>query len=461
MRKYFQLVVVFSIFLTACSNPFLSGDDKKKEDPPAQVKVDDKKTAKFICEEQNVNATEHLDKPIVLMISIDGFRYDYLKKYNPPNLLKMAKAGTRAEGLQPGFPTLTFPNHISLVTGMYPGHHGIVSNTFYDKQRKQRYSMGDGKAVNDGTWYRGEPLWATAEKNGMLSSIYFWVGSEAKISGVHPTCFAKYNGDVPNEDRGKKIIEWLGQSKEKLPHFIALYFSDVDSMGHKYGPDSKEVEKAVLEIDQIIGKINDFVEDKKLPVNFIVVSDHGMESLEHPKWIYVGDIINTRDFEIGDRGPVMMLYSDDARKIEHAYAELKRAEQNFKVYKRNEVPENLHFNDADKVGDLVLIADKPYYIADKTFLKSPPQNDPSKAPEPPPFTLPFKPPTSSLATHGWSPEHTNMRGLFIAKGPNFRSGQVAPVFENVHIYPLVLEILQITTTQQHDGDLSVLRPFLK
>ena len=388
-----------------------------------------------------LNAPEHLNKPTVLMISIDGFRADYLEKFNPPNLNAMAKEGVRSVGLLPSFPSLTFPNHITLVTGRYPGRHGIVSNTFHDEAKNARYSIGDGESVRETSWYLSDALWTVAEKSAMVSGVFFWVGSESNIGGVPPTYMVPYNDDLPNADRVAKVKEWLSLPCDKRPHWVGLYFSAVDSAGHKYGTDAAQTRDAVLEIDSLIGSLDRFVQEQKLDVNIIVVSDHGMANLDPLKIVEVGRITDISGFKMADKGAVMMLYSDDEAAIEKAYADLKQAESHFKVYRRSDVPKEYHYDHPTRVGDLVLVADLPYYLLDKV--------------------TPEKPLKLNAATHGWDPKNKEMHALFIAKGPQIKSAVLAPTFENVHVFPFVLEILGLKATNQYDGDAAVLHDYLK
>ncbi len=388
------------------------------------------------------NSEATMVKPTVIMISIDGFRFDYLEKFQPPHLLKIAQAGVRAEGLRPSFPSLTFPNHITLVTGLTPGRHGIVSNVFYDEKTKEKYNpFSKPTTINKSSWYEADAIWTIAAKNQMLSAVYFWVGSEANIGGKDPTYFIPYSDEPSSLDRVNQVIEWLELPKEVRPHYLGLYFSDVDSKGHKFGPNSEEVRSSLLEIDSAIGVLNNYVESKNLPVNFVIVSDHGMLDLDPTKTISVADMTSTSGFQIADRGPSFMLYSDDEEKISKAYSDIKAKEDGtFKVYLRKDVPAELKYKHSTKVGDIVLIAEPPYYITDKNFSSGPA--------------------TSSKATHGWKPTEPMMKGLFIAKGPQIKKGIKIPAFDNVHVAPFVLNLLKLPIPKDLDGSPEHLSPIL-
>lgn len=391
-----------------------------------------------------VNDKAHLDKPTVIMVSIDGFSAEYLKKYSPPNLLAMAKSGVVSKGLIPSFPTLTFPNHVTLVTGRYPGNHGIVGNTFYDKKRNEFYEIAKPSSSYDGTWYKSEPLWAAAENSGMLSATYFWVGSEAKIGGIDPTYFEKYDHAVPNAKRVDKVIEWLNMPQETRPHFITLYFAEVDDMGHKFGPNTKETETAILGIDAELGRLKAYADKKYSDVQMIIVSDHGMVDIKHT--VDLSSATTLMKMKDSGRGALVYFYADDQQQIEAGYNELLMIQKNnpgkFQIYRASELKPEWHLNDVDRRGDLIVVGEPGVYIG---FTR-----DPKK---------PFG--TSSKATHGWDAVNTpELNGLFIATGSMIKSGKVLEPFVNVNVYPLVINLLQIITVAQTDSDFSVLQPIL-
>src|SRR5271156_2064002 len=228
------------------------------------------------------NAPQQLSKPYVILVSLDGFRYDYPNRYHADHLLALAAQGASApEGMIPTYPSITFPNHYTIITGLYPEHHGIVANSFYEPVRKEIYSYHD-KTVSDGTWYGGTPLWVLAEQQGMRSAAFFWVGSEAEIQGVRPSYYLKFDASFPNSKRVEQVLAWLHLPPEQRPHFITAYFSDADDAGHQYGPDSSQVADAVHELDREIGKLVAGIKESKLPVDLIVVADHGMAKVEGP-----------------------------------------------------------------------------------------------------------------------------------------------------------------------------------
>src|SRR5580692_7026552 len=171
------------------------------------------------------NAAAQQAKPYVVLVSLDGFRYDYATKYGAKNLRAMAARGASApEGMLPSYPSVTFPNHYEIVTGLYPDHHGIVANAFYDPARRESYSYTNPKTTGDGSWYSGTPLWVLAEKQGMRTASFFWPTSDAEIQGKRPSYYvAPYDESIPDEKRVEQVLAWLRLPVEKRPHFIALY----------------------------------------------------------------------------------------------------------------------------------------------------------------------------------------------------------------------------------------------
>lgn len=390
------------------------------------------------------NAAQHLNKPIVVMISIDGFAADYFKKYKTPTLNAWANEGISARMI-PSFPTLTFPNHVTLVTGLYPGRHGIVGNNFYDEKRKEGYEMGKPSS-NDGTWYLGEPIWTVAENNKMVSATYFWVGSEARIGGKDPSYFQKYDGAISTSDRVKKVIEWLQLPPLQRPHYIALYFSAVDDAGHAKGPDSKEVGDAITEIDTQLGVLKNYIDRNTRDVQVIIVSDHGMKKIE--KTADLSAATNLMKMKDSRRGAVAYFYSDDPKLIETAYQEVVDIQTKnpglFQVYKAADLPAKWHLDNPDRRGDIIVVGEPGVYIGFKRSFE------------------PGNVGSSNLATHGWdSAQAPELDAIFIASGSMIKKGMTIPPFENVHVYPFVLDLLGLQAVRSIDGDLAVLGPFRK
>jgi predicted AlkP superfamily pyrophosphatase or phosphodiesterase len=396
-----------------------------------------------IAVDHGPNAPQQLAKPYVILVSLDGFRYDYAKKYHAEHLLALAAHGASApEGMLPAFPSITFPNHYSIVTGLYPEHHGIVANSFYDPARKEIYSYHDNKTVRDGTWYGGTPLWVLAEQQGMRAASFFWVGSEADIQGVRPSYYLKFDGSFPDGKRVEQVLAWLHLPAEKRPHFITLYFSDTDTAGHRYGPDSSQVGEAVHELDGEIGKLMDGIKESKLPVDLIVLADHGMAKVE-------GAIrLDQYGLDAAGFAPIIgpNLYpksEDDAQK---AYEVLRGKSDKFVVYRRAQVPAYLDFDSNAREGDPVVIPTGPYFITATS------EGGESEH--------------SPLGMHGYdATKMREMKAIFFAAGPDIRENVALPPFENVNVYPLIAKILGLDITNLKtgpiDGKISVLEGILK
>src|SRR6267143_1517988 len=352
------------------------------------------------------NAAAHLSKPYVVLVSLDGFRYDYTERYGAKNLLDMALRGVSApNGMIPSYPSVTFPNHYTIVTGLYPEHHGIVANNFYDPERKEKYSFSDPKTNADGSWYGGTPLWVLAEQQGMRSACLFWPGSEAEIQGKRPSYYLHFDDKFPDEQRVQQILAWLRLPAKERPHFITLYYSNVD-----------------------LARLG-------LSVDLIVVADHGMEAAQGG-WIALDKWADLSQFETS--GP--LLYAKSEADAEMAYNSLLGATDSFEVYRRAKMPESLHFDSNPRVGDPVVVPTGPFSIVAHvpSNLMMPPQG-----------------------AHGYDPDTMpSMKAIFYAAGPEIRAGLTVAPFENIHLYPLIAKILGLQIGPV-DGQLRVLEGVLK
>lgn len=389
----------------------------------------------FANEIENTEASKQ--KPYVIMVSIDGFRHDYAKKYNAKNILAIAENGSSTTSMIPSFPSKTFPNHYTLVTGLYPQNHGIVSNSFYDKSIEKGYRIGDRDAVENGNWYGGIPLWNLAQLQGMCAASYFWVGSEANVNGLRPKYYYPYNKPTPYEYRVQRILEWLKLPEATRPHLITLYFSLVDTQGHEFGPEAEETKEAVLHVDEQIGALRKGIEELGLPISLIVTSDHGM--------VDITKLINVHDYLELERGqfysgPMAMIYTKDEAETNDFYEKLQNRE-NLKVYKKAAVPNYLNFNKGDRIGDLVLITEPPYNIiyTEKEITEVKPGG-----------------------THGYDPYAVKEMGaIFYIEGPKIKKNHVLSPIENIHIYPLVAHLLGLQLITSVDGRLEVTESVLK
>ena len=368
--------------------------------------------------------------PTVILISLDGFRWDYLSKTDTPNLDILVENGVISESLIPVFPSKTFPNHLSIVTGCYPENHGILSNNMYDQEWDVEYYIGENSdPVKDGRWYDAEPIWVTAEKQGKLTGTYFWPGSEAEINGTRPSYYGVYDGNISREDRVQKILEWIDLPKQSRPVFMTLYFSDVDSWGHNIGPDAIGMNSIIKEIDESIGLLVSGLNKREIldNINIIITSDHGMAGLSRDRVIFLDDYININDVRMVDWSPVAMILPEDDS-IVSTYSALYDAHPQMSVFKKEDVPARLHFNNHRRIPPIICIAADGWSISDRDYFDENPYS----------FTG---------GTHGYDPINKSMHGIFIASGPELKRGLTIESFSSIHIYEVIAHILDIDTPE--------------
>ena len=375
----------------------------------------------------------------VVLVSLDGFRWDYAKRDGATHLLALGKKGVWApEGMLPSYPSLTFPNHFTIVTGLYPEHHGLVANSFYDEARQARYAINDAKAVTDGSWYSGVPLWSLAESQGMRSACFFWPGSEAKIAGFRPTYYLKYDDKIDDKARITQVLAWLHLPEADRPHFITLYFSEPDHEGHEFGPDAPETKAAVAKVDTLVGKLEAGLAATGLPIDLVVLSDHGMVKEQGP-WITLDQFADLTGFEtVGS-----LLYGKTEEDRARVYNQLKRVSSEFVVFRLQHVPADLNYSQNARAGDPVVIATGPYAIRARG----------------PPADRPDHPPTKGM--HGFDPRKMpEMKASFFAAGPDIVRGRTVLPFENVNLYPWLAHMLGLNPPRS-DGSLNVLAGTLR
>ena len=377
----------------------------------------------------------------LILISFDGFRYDYQEKTSTPSLDSITKIGVRANSLIPVFPTKTFTNHYSIATGMYTDKHGLFGNFFYDKQRDAFYNYRNRKTVEDGSWYGGEPIWVTAEKQGIKTACMFWVGSEAKIKNVRPSYFHLYDGRITREERVENVINWLNKPIKERPRMITLYFSLADKKGHRYGPNSEEVKEAIKDLDQTLSMLMKGVNRLEIAkkVNYILVSDHGMSDLDEHKVIFLDDIVTFKPNKYL-KGLLYAMYDfdGDEKEIKRVYKSLKANEKNYRVYTKDNFPKKLRAVHKTRFLDIIVVADEGYSVGLKEHIR---------------FPLP-------KGMHGYDPRIKNMHGIFYAWGEKFKKNTTINSFENIHVYPLMTKILSLENPKDIDGNLDVLKNIL-
>ena len=390
------------------------------------------------------NSARAQSRHYVVVVSLDGFRWDYAKRENATHLLALAKEGVWApNGMLPSFPSLTFPNHFTIVTGLYPEHHGLVANNFFDPDRQKSYSMSDPKAVKDGSWYSGTPLWSLAESQGMRTACLFWPGSEAEIAGYRPTWYAEFNSNPEAAPKAKQAriddaIALLHLPAEHRPHLILMYYSEPDHEGHQFGPDAPETRAAESKMDALVGKLKTALDATGLDIDLVVVSDHGMARVPS-EWITLDQSANLEGFDsVGS-----LLYAKSEEDRRRVYEQLKKASSQFMVFRRQNVPAELNYNQNAREGDPVVIATGPYAIR----VHAPASGKADKAPEP--------------GMHGFNPRKVpEMKASFFAAGPDIVRGKTVAPFENVNLYPWIAHLLGLVPAKS-DGSLNILAGTLR
>ncbi len=367
----------------------------------------------------------------VVMVSFDGFRWDYTDLYNTPNFDAMAADGVKAERMIPSFPTKTFPNHYTLATGLYPDHNGIINNSFYAADLDGIYRIGDRSMVRNPDAYFGEPIWVTAEQQGIKTASFFWVGSEAPIKGVSPSYWKEYDGSVPYMDRVDQVIKWLKMPLHKRPGLITLYFDEPDAIGHNAGPESAATGEVIESLDAILGALREGIASLDIAdrVNLIVLSDHGMGPISSDKYVNIMDIIPEEwtDHVIGGN-PVYLI--DPAEGYEDSVTLTLDAEEGIIAWQREEIPSRLNYGTSPRFPGIVVVADSLWSIGTRT--------DPSGY---------------TGGTHGYDNAFTDMHTIFQADGPAFRNGYTTDAFANVEIYGIIAHILGLDPAPT-DGSLS-------
>lgn len=387
-------------------------------------------------------------KPTVILISLDGFRFDYLEKFSPPTLNQLAKNGVRAKWLIPSFPTKTFPNHYTIATGLYPDNHGIIENNMYDAEFDAIFSLSKREEVQNARWWGGEPIWVTAQKQGQIAAAFFFPGTEAPISGVRPTFWKEYDGSIPNEERVDTILKWLDLPREKRPTLLTLYFSDVDDAGHNFGPDAEETKRAVLKVDENLTRLYEGLKKRKIEnkVNLIIVSDHGMAAYQPRDAIILDEMF---DVNVAERilwsGEFTQIFPKAGREEEIYQAIKSKLPATAAIYRRTEFPERFKFGKNKRIAPLVVVPQEGTTLMSKDRYRQLSERGMLDR---------------TRGAHGYDHELPSMRAIFIAHGRAFRKGYVAEPFENVEIYNLMCAILKLRPAP-NDGNFALVRHMLR
>lgn len=379
------------------------------------------------------------DDTYVIMLSMDGFRWDYADRVPTPNLDYIAANGVKAEYVIPAFPSNTFPNHYTMATGLYPDNHGIVNNNFYCPVLDMTYRMRDREAVENGLFYGGEPIWVTAEKQGVTAASYFWVGSEAPVQGIQPTYWKIYDHNHPFAARIDTVAYWLQLPKDKRPQLITFYFNEPDSEGHRSGPESREIDELIMELDGLVGYLLETI--RALPVadhiNLIITSDHGMTERTTERYVDLEQYIERDWLEKVFGGNPTMMWQVKEGMLDTVYNSLKGVE-NMYIWKTGELPERLNFGHNPRALDLVVMADSTWNIG---------WGEPRER-------------FYSGGGHGWDNAKKDMHTIFYAMGPAFKTNHLHTPIETVDLYPLIARIMNLEPAEV-DGKLDRVKGMLK
>lgn len=373
-----------------------------------------------------IAALAQKESPYLILVSFDGFRSDYLERLELPNFNAFIKRGVRAEALVPCFPSLTFPNHYSIVTGLHPGHHGLVANAFYDSMTNTNFSMYTDEKFNP-VFYGGLPIWKLAKDNGIKTASFFWPGSDIADASARPQYYKPYDGAITYTQRIDSVLKWLHLPEAERPHFITLYFSTPDHESHAHGPWANETQQAVLKADSLLGLLMKGVRATGLPINVLLTSDHGMSEVpvSEENSVFVNELLGKHpSIKTVMSGPMAHVYVSSKQQEDSLYHILQKKETNFKVYRKSELPNAWNYQHY-RVGDILIVANKGSYVrgSKEQFLKN-----------------------TKLGTvrgeHGYDPDTVpEMRGIFLASGPNIKSGVKLSALKNIDIYPLMVKIL--------------------
>jgi predicted AlkP superfamily pyrophosphatase or phosphodiesterase len=386
-------------------------------------------------------------RPTVILISLDGFRYDYLQRYRPPNLNTLARTGVRARWMIPSFPTKTFPNHYTIATGLYPQNHGIVENNIYDSAFDAVFTLSDRAEVENGRWWLGEPIWVTAEKQGQRTASVFYPGTEAEIAGVRPTFWKHYDNKLANQQRVDAILSWLDLPADQRPTFLALYFSDTDDAGHAHGPVSPETKRAVAKVDREIGRLIAGLRDRAIfnQVNLVIVSDHGMASVNWRRGIRLDEMF---DLNLAGRifwtRELVSVFPKPGKENE-IYRSLKmKLPPQAQVYRKADLPARFHYSEGRRIAPLLVVPDEGWILTNrKAFAEMQSKGD-----------------GNSKGGHGYDNLLPSMRAIFIAHGQAFKNGRIVAPFENVQVYNVMARILRLKPAA-NDGNFSVANELLR
>lgn len=373
----------------------------------------------------------------LILISLDGFRWDYadLHPEAAPTLRALRRDGVAARSLVPVFPSNTFPNHYTIVTGLRPARHGIVNNVFFDPAHGMFFRYNVAASAGDSRWWGGEPIWVTAIKQGKKAASSFWVGSEAEIGGVRPTFWKKYDYSIPFESRLDELMGWLARPPAERPAIITFYLEETNSQGHRFGPDSPELVASIKLGDDRIAALLARLRAAGIEPNLVIVSDHGMTSTSAERAVLIDNLLDLKDVIIEDEGSTLALRprNGDAAALVRAFDGVPHV----KAYLATDLPAHFHFRDNARIAPVWVLPEEGWHAGSRAAYER--------------LRTRYAAQGYMLGDHGYDPQLKKMHGILIAHGPAFQRGVDVPETENIHIYNLLCAALGLTPAA-NDGD---------
>ncbi|GAN09087.1 nucleotide pyrophosphatase [Mucor ambiguus] len=392
------------------------------------------------------NNGTHAFAPTVIFISLDGTVNQDLEFHITPVLSEMADNGVRAEYMTPSFPPITFPNHWSLVTGLYPEAHGVVGNYFYDAHLNDSFYYKSPDKSWDSKWWGGEPIWITAVRQNKKSGVIMWPGCSTEFNGLRPSYSVAYSDYVSFDDKVDQVFDWFDLPLEDRPQFIGLYVPEIDQSGHAYGPYANETLTALHMADQSIGRLLEGLRERNLTdvVNVIVVSDHGMSTSDRSRLIYYDDVLTKEELDLiwtieayPTLGIRPHLHLDQDKAVETLYQAFRRLHNSletphFEVYKKQDFPDRFHFRDNVRIPPLLVLPDAGWnLVTHKDYHGG---------------GAPYQP----RGVHGYDNLSPDSRAIFVAQGPHFPKGKTIAPFWNIELYSVMSRILHLTPASNNN-----------
>uniref|UniRef100_A0A8C9N943 Ectonucleotide pyrophosphatase/phosphodiesterase 3 n=1 Tax=Serinus canaria TaxID=9135 RepID=A0A8C9N943_SERCA len=374
--------------------------------------------------------------PPLIIFSMDGFRAEYLETWSSllPNIEKLKTCGTHSKYMRAVYPTKTFPNHYSIVTGLYPESHGIIDNNMYDVNLNAHFSIS-GEEKFKPAWWKGQPVWLTAMSQNLKAGTFFWPGSDVPIGGTYPTLYKIYNGSIPYEERVSGILKWLDNAQPERPDIYTLYIEEPDSSGHSFGPVSAGVIKALQAADKAVEMLMDGLKQRNLHkcVNLIVLADHGMEKTFCKKLEYMTNYFKEVDFYLY-AGPAARIRAKNVPKDYFTFDSegivknltCRRSPQHFKPYLTPDLPKRFHYANNIRIDKVHLLVERQWLaVRDKSYT------------------------FCDGGNHGYNNEFKSMEAIFLAYGPSFKEKTEVDAFENIEVYNLMCDLLRITPAENN------------